>query len=117
MSASIPYRNISGNATAQLVAKGTTLLKHLAGYNKSTADVWLQLYDAVQVADVTVGSTTPKKSILLPFSDGTKYAAGEYAPGNNPLKFDLGIVWAVTVEPDAAATNPASNCIVTMDIE
>ncbi len=116
MSASIPYRNISGNATAQLAAKGTTMLKHAVGYNKTTADVWLQIYDATSASDVTVGSTTPKKSILLPFSDGTKYSAGEYAP-KSPLKLDLGLVWAVTVEPDAAATTPTSNCFITFDIE
>ncbi len=116
MTNGIPYRNVSGNATAQLASLGYTNFRGGDINNKSTTDVWLHLYDAAAALDVTVGTTTPKQSFMCPFSDGTNYVTREVIPVEDGLKFDLGLVWAITREPDGGATAPAANCLVNFRI-
>lgn len=106
-----PYRNIAGNATAQLAEVGCPALVGGDINNKSTTDVWLHVYDAAAAVDVTVGTTTPKQSFFCPFSDGTNYVVRELDLEDG-LRFNLGLVWAVTQEADAGLTAPTSNCIV-----
>ena len=106
-----PYRSIAGNATAVLAQAGPTVLNSGEIANKSTTDVWLQLYDAAAAGDVTVGTTTPKHSVFCSLGDGTNYSLRDFY-FDDGMEFSLGLVWAVTKELDAGATNPTSNCAV-----
>ena len=66
----IRYRNTALSSTPQQVkASGATLL----GWNfinSNTVTVYVKLYDAL-LANVTVGTTTPVKTIAIPPGDGT----------------------------------------------
>jgi hypothetical protein len=107
----IPYRNIAGNATAKLAALGSYNVARASISNKSDDDIWLHFYDAAAATDVTVGTTTPIHSEFCPYSDGTHYTARELH-FNDTLRFEKGIVWAVTKEADSGNTAPDSNAIV-----
>lgn len=109
----IPYRNIAGNATAKLVAVGAYNIARASISNKSNDDVWLHFYDSTTAGAVTVGSTTPIHSEFCPYSDATHYV-GRELHFNDTLRFQNGIVWAVTIEPDAGNTAPDSDCIVNL---
>ncbi len=84
-----PYRNITGNATAQLVQAGVTDLHYVDCANKTTDDVWLHLYDSSTAVGVTVGTTTPKQSYLIPLGDGTNYTLRERQSPGDPIHFAL----------------------------
>lgn len=110
-----PYRSVAGNATAKLVAVGVVNLVTASVSSKNDEDNWLHVYDAAAAADVTVGTTTPKQSWPVTTSDNTHYAMTDIYLEEG-LKFDLGLVFAVTKEADAGATAPDSNCVVNFSI-
>ncbi len=110
-----PYRSIAGNATAKLVATGYVNLTGIDVSSKNNEDNWIHVYDAAAAADVTVGTTTPKQSWPVATSDDTHYVMTDIYLDDG-LKFDLGLVFAVTKEADAGATAPDSNCLVNMRI-
>ncbi|MEO5366366.1 MAG: hypothetical protein H7831_08435 [Magnetococcus sp. WYHC-3] len=77
--------------------------------NPNTTDVYLQIFDLAS-GSVTVGTTTPKQSYLVPAGDGTNSGAAE-------LNFAEPLVCkdAVTIACTTAATTngaPGSNSIV-----
>lgn len=70
-------------------------IKKIHAINSNVVDVYLQLFDAA-VADVTVGTTTPKQSYLIPAGSGG--GAGAYADdfGVDGLHFQTAITYACT---------------------
>lgn len=70
-----PYTN--GALTATVVDVSTRcegILKGLQAYNPNTSDVWVQVFK-VAAASVTLGTTTPVLSFLVPKGDGTNRGA------------------------------------------
>jgi hypothetical protein len=93
---------------AVLVHQGRTLVFNIHVVNGDTTDCYLQMYNAA-VADITVGTTTPKYSFLLPGGTGASNK-GAYADSfSAPLQFDTALSIAVTTGPttNGAPTNDA----------
>jgi hypothetical protein len=84
-----------------LVSKGTTVLTALSIINAIAAAQFIQVFDAVQVADVTLGTTSPDFEISVPTS-GSAIAA--LASG---LRFMKGIVVASTTAEKGATSSGA----------
>jgi len=59
-----------GDNTAQAIKTTRGKLIALEVSNSNSADAFIQLFDAT-VANVTVGTTTPNQSFLVPAGDGT----------------------------------------------
>ena len=80
--------------------------------NPNTTDCFLQCFDAL-LADVTVGTTTPKYSFLLPGGTGASNRGVYDGAFAVPLTFTTGLVIAVTT---GATTNgaPLSDAIVNL---
>ncbi len=110
-----PYRSLAGNATAKLVQTGYVNLIGIDISSKNNEDNWVHVYDAAAASDVTVGSTTPKQSWPVATSDDTHYVMTDIYLEEG-LKFDLGLVFAVTKETGGGTTAPDSDCIVNMRI-
>lgn len=70
-------------------------IKKLHVINPNVTDAYLQLFD-LAVADVTLGTTTPKVSFLIPAGSGG--ASGAYADdfGVDGLHFQTAITYACT---------------------
>ena len=110
-----PYRSIAGNATDKLVEKGCVILRMANISSKNNEDSWIHFYDAAAIADVTVGTTAPKQSYPVTYSDDTHYVMTDIYL-HDGMRFELGLVWAVTKEADGGATTPDSDCIVNLGI-
>jgi len=76
--------------------------------NKNTYDVFLQLFD--ESGDITVGTTTPIQSYMIPAGDGIIYGRNSKQL-NAPISFDNSIKYAVTQEP-TGSTAPATSSII-----
>jgi len=98
-----------GDNTAQAVKTSAGTLWALEVSNPNSADGYLQLFD-VATGSVTVGSTTPKLSLLVPAGDGTKDGAMDklYAMGIN---FATAITYACTTTPTGSG-DPSTGLIV-----
>tara|TARA_R100001530_G_scaffold116535_1_gene83612 strand:+ start:946 stop:1302 length:357 start_codon:yes stop_codon:yes gene_type:complete len=112
MQATIGYRNVSVSSTAILVKAGNVRLPYIGCSNKSVDDIWLHLYNKATAGAVTVGTTTPDQSYLVPQGDGTNYSVREPIHGGDEMVFPLGLVIAATKEADGGNTAPASSQIV-----
>lgn len=100
--------NVTTAATA-LVSAGS---KVLVGWNlitSGTASSYLKLYNAASAGAVTVGTTTPVRTLLIP-GGGTALLSNE---DQFQVAFNLGIVIAVTggmLDSDTSA--PSAACYV-----
>ena len=112
MQGTIPYRKVNQLAAATLVKAGNVRLPYIDCANKSTDDIWLHLYNSATAGAVTVGTTTPSQSYIVPAGDGTNYSVREPIHGGDELVFPLGLVIACTKEADAGNTAPSSNQII-----
>ena len=110
-----PYRSLVGNATAVLASKGYTTVKLCNIFSKNNEDNWLHLYNAAAATDVTVGTTVPDQSYAVATSDNTAYVMTDVNM-HGGLRFDLGLVFAVTKELSGAATAPDSNCVINLGL-
>ncbi len=110
-----PYRSLLGNATPVLASKGYTTAKFANIASKNNEDNWLHLYNAAAIADVTVGSTAPDQSYPVATSDDTHYVLTDIS-FHDGLRFDLGLVFAVTKELSGGATAPDSNCVINLGL-
>lgn len=91
---------------AQLGVRGINL-HTLEIDNSESDDFWLQLFDKNDIADVTLGTTVPDQTYLIPAGDGTLYGQLE-KEFSVPLVFGNGLVYAVTTTPDGATVPAAS---------
>lgn len=106
---SYPYFNSSLSSTATLVIGARVRLKSIKIRNPNTTEVFVQVFDAVTAASVTVGSTQPKQSFPVIAGDGTNsgLTAEEFEV---PIGFE-GIVIAATTTP-AGSSAPSQGLAV-----
>lgn len=83
-----------GDNSAQSVKTSGGRIHYIEVSNINAADAFLQLFD-VAAASVTVGTTTPKQSFLVPKGDGTN-RGGMDRVFNPPLEFQIAITYACT---------------------
>lgn len=113
LSPSYPFFKPDQSGTAVLVLGQSTRLTNLEVQNINTVDVYIQFFDAKAAADVTVGSTTPKQSYIVPASDGTNHTATAKDWGDRGLLFMHGIVIAITTTA-TGASSPSTACVVNL---
>ena len=79
---------------------------HLAGYhllNPGASAAYIQFFDAAAIADVTVGTTTPKFSLGLPATGGAARTC------SFPIRFVKGVVIACTSTATGSGAPNAAN--------
>lgn len=65
------------STTKKRLYKGRIRVSKLTAYNPNSGDVWVFVYDAETVADVTVGTTPPAWRMLVPGGTTTALGANE----------------------------------------
>lgn len=101
-----PHFNASGTSTKSVVKAAEGHLYDLEVSNPTNADAFIQIFDALTGA-VTVGTTTPTLSLLVPAGNGTIRGAMDKHFGEEGLVFTSGIVYACTTTP-TGSTAPSS---------
>jgi len=82
--------------TVLLASKGVTRLCSLQVQNGTAAILYLQLFNAQNAADVTIGSTVPDKVIKVEAS------VAPFFTFPNPPDFPLGLCYATTTTASGA---------------
>jgi len=82
------------NTNQQIKASGGRLFG-MEISNPNSVDAYLQLFDAAS-ADITVGTTTPKQSYLIPAGDGTLDGAFDITFTPDWMHFHTAIFYACT---------------------
>ena len=101
---------ISGTVGQEGYIKATGgRLYYLDVENVNAVDVWIQLFDTDGA--ITVGSTVPKLSLLVPASDGTFYSGRTLELPVSPILFENNIRFAITTSATGAGA-ATSNTIV-----
>ena len=88
------FWDADGDNTAQAMKPSGGRIHYLHVLNSNTAQAFLQLFDA-PAANVTVGTTTPALTFLIPGGDGTTDGAFEQYFGV-PIHFSAAITYACT---------------------
>lgn len=104
------FRQVTVTATKVLVAAGNFNLVGWNLINQDATAAYLKLYNAAAIGDVTLGTTTPVKTLFIPDS-GTSLLSvdGESLQDG----FSLGIVIAVvTGILDSSTTAPSTGAYV-----
>lgn len=104
--ASVPRYDASGTSTAELLNTGMTVVTSVEIENPNGAPVYLQLFDAAAIADVTVGTTTPDYTRMVPLGSA---AAPTSRIIEVPIRFAKGCVYAVTTTRSGNG-NPGTAC-------
>lgn len=105
----LTYRNPSLDNTLTLVAAGNYNLVAWNLINPGASGAYLKLFNAAATGDVTVGTTTPVKTLFIP-GNGTAFLSNEPDLEDS---FTLGLVLFVTGGmADADNTAPSANCYV-----
>jgi hypothetical protein len=102
------YFDADGDNTAQTIKGSAGSLHSLCVLNVNAADAFIQLFD--ESGAITVGTTAPKQSYLVPKGDGTFYGAFG-AVFTMPLNFANSIKYACTTTPTGSG-DPATGLIV-----
>lgn len=86
--------NADGDNTAQVITSEPGILWSLEVSNPNAEDAFFQLFD-LATGDVTVGTTTPRLSLIVPAGDGTKSGAMDktFIHGT---EFNIAITYACT---------------------
>lgn len=100
-----------GDNTAQVCKTSGGLLWGLVISNSNAADAFLQLFD-VAAGSVTVGTTAPKLSLLVPKGDGTASGAVELI-FPKPIYFENAITYACTTTA-TGNTDPTVGLVVNL---
>lgn len=96
-------------AAATLVLAGNLVLVGWNLITTGTSSAYLKLYNAATAGAVTVGATTPIRTLLIPAS-GTALLSNE---DQFQVAFPLGIVFAVTgALADTDTSAPSAACYV-----
>jgi len=112
----IPFRSPTVNATAELVKTGYRKLHSIHAFSINDEDNFLHFYNVAAASSVTVGTTVPDYTVLLPAGDTNLRGAIAEAYGEGPLSFQKGIVIAVTKEDDGGNSAPDVDCFVSLRI-
>jgi hypothetical protein len=103
-------RTVAMTNAATLISAGASVLVGWNLINPITTAAYLKLYNAASAGAVTVGSTTPVKTLLIPPGPGLFFLSNEDKFQQN---FNLGIVAAVvTGIADDNSTAPGTGCYV-----
>lgn len=90
-----PYRTVrdaSVDNSNQVVKTGEGEVAYFILFNAGVVDAFFHLYDDV-TANITVGTTVPKATFLVPAGvDSTHAGAYEYL--GPPIHFEVGVVYA-----------------------
>jgi len=112
----IPFRSPTVNATAELVKTGHRKLHSIHAFSINDEDVFLHFYNVAAASSVTVGTTVPDYTVIIPAGDTNLRGVIAEAYGEAPLVFQKGIVIAVTEEDDGGLTAPDTDCFVGLRI-
>lgn len=98
-----------GDNTAQSVKTNPGTVYQIAVSNPNSSDAYLQLFD-VAAGSVTVGTTTPNQSYLIPAGDGTNDGAADKVL-SIPIQFDTAITYACTTTATGSG-DPTTGLVV-----
>ena len=104
-----------GDNTAQVCKTSGGRVHYLEVSNRNTVDAYLQLFD-VAAASVTVGTTTPKQSFLVPGGAASTLAGAMDRIFNPPMQFQIAITYACTTTP-TGNTDPTTGLNVNIGYE
>ena len=99
-----------GDNTAQAISTASGFLVWIEVSNPNTIDAFIQLFD-LAAGDVTVGTTAPKVSFLVPAAASATIRGAfdrEFAP---PLRFGTAMTYACTTTP-TGNTDPTTGLTV-----
>ena len=105
----IPSFDSSVTATKEVLTASGTYLDFFEVQNPGAAQVFLQLFDAL-TANVTVGTTAPTLSLVVPAGTGTEDGARSEL-FSHPVHFRTGFIYAVTTTA-TGNTAPGTACKV-----
>lgn len=91
----LTHRDTDVDNTAQVIKAAPGFLHYVHVANPNTDAAWLHLYDAA-AADVTVGTTTPKQSYMVPGGSATNPGGFDLPLGNHQMYFGTAITYAAT---------------------
>lgn len=99
-----------GDNTVQAVKTSAGQLYGLEITNTNAVDAYVQFFDAA-TGDVTVGTTTPKLSFLVPAANTSTTIAGATTKHfDDPVGFDVAITYACTTTA-TGSTDPTIGLI------
>ncbi len=98
-----PITVLGVEETVQLINQGPTRLREITFFNNAAAATYLQLFNAKEAGDVTIGTT------LAVFAPGAAIAR-ELVMTGLELHFDLGLVIGMTTTPDGN-TGPSADIL------
>lgn len=104
-----PHLDSDGDNTAQAMKTTGGEIHFLHVVNTNAADAYFQLFDAA-TGDVTVGTTTPMHSFLVPAGNGSNAGMYELPPGV-VIEFDNAITYACTTTA-TGNTDPTVGLVV-----
>jgi len=104
-----PYFDSDGDNTAQAMKVSGGEVRRLHVVNLNTADAYFQLFDAA-TSGVTVGTTVPVQSYLVPGGNGTN-SGGLDITLEDGIKFETAITYACTTTA-AGGTDPTTGLVV-----
>ncbi len=102
------FYDAAGTGTATLLRTGYTSLHTVEVENPNTVPVYLQLFDAVGVSSVTLGTTVPTSTRYIPAGDGTENGV-RILDFVAPVRASFGYVYAITTTRNGL-TAPGSAC-------
>jgi len=97
-----PVWNTAGNTTKTNVSTGKCVLLSIDAQNSGAAVAYLHFYNAA-AANVTVGTTTPKKSYMLPAG------GGKVNELNLAIEFSTACSFAITSNAGASGSTGVTN--------
>ena len=98
-----------GDNTAQVIKAAAGALYGLEVSNANSTDAWIQIFD-VAAGSVTVGTTTPTLSFLVPAGNGTD-DGGMTETFVVPIKFATAITYACSTTPTGSG-DPTTGLVV-----
>ena len=98
-----------GDNTAQSVVQTDSRLYGVQCSNINTEDAFIQFFD-VASGSVTVGTTAPMFSLLVPAGDGTNRGGNDPLP-TIPIEFNTAMTYACTTTPTGNG-NPTTGLTV-----
>lgn len=105
--AGINTYDASVTATVELLRTGNVVLMAVEVENPNTDPVYLQLFDAAAVTDVTIGTTTPTDTRMIPAGAGGGVNTSRLI--EIPRRFGLGLCYAITTTR-SGSTAPSTAC-------
>ena len=101
------YFSNAATATATTITSAPASLHSLECSNPNATDVFVQLFN-LPARIVTLGTTTPKMSLLVPGGAGASNRGATDKMFDPPIYFDEAMSFAVTTTP-AGSTAPTTN--------